>query len=298
MALLALLMLLQDSGNAEDLLLDAVRRHESGGEPMELLEKTVAAFDAEIRETPDRAPCYAGRGTARLLIGRIQGTQGKDPAAVFASALADFSRALELDPRHDAALAGRGDVRVALATERRLRGEEVRREDLESAITDFNRAIEIDAGRASSWAGRGLARQQAALMRFQQQRAFDAQYAASLKDLDEAVRLEPSRAYWRFLRGEARYLLAVHLGYRAEDNRPAYRLAAEDYREAEKLDPKSLPLYRDHLKIAELHAAAAAPSGVAKAERHIVWAHSWEQALLEAKGRNVPVWIYVSGGAG
>jgi tetratricopeptide (TPR) repeat protein len=58
-------------------------------------------------------------------------------------AIADFSRALELDPKFAKALYNRGTVR-------RKKG------DLEGSITDFNRAIECDPNMAAPWTSRGL----------------------------------------------------------------------------------------------------------------------------------------------
>jgi hypothetical protein len=88
------------------------------------------------------------------------------------------------------------------------------------------------------------------------------------------------------------------MGYRKEKTQELYRQAAESYHQAEKLDAASAVLYREHMKISEMNAAAETPQGEVRPLRNIIWAKSWDLALLEAKARNIPIFIYVSGGAG
>ncbi len=292
-----LLVLLQDPAPG-DLLREAAAKMELGGDPVEQLEKAAAGFEKALGADPASAPALKGRAESQLRLAIIRGRKGQDPVKAFEGAVLDYTKALIQNPKDPEALCGRGEAVVAWISERRLRGEEVRSPELDAAIADFTRAIEIDPGRAAAWAGRGSARLHVGLIRFQQARVYDQNYALSAADLDQAVRLEPDRAWWRFVRGEARYLHGVHLGYRAVDARDAYRSAAEDYRAAEKLAPASLPLYKEHLEIAEHNAAAEPPKPGARPARHITWAKSFEAAKAEAKARNVPIWFYVSGGAG
>ena len=63
-----------------------------------------------------------------------------------AGALADYAKAIEIDPRYASAYFNRGIVRQAKG-------------DLDSAIADYTRAIELDPRYAKAYYGRGLTRQ-------------------------------------------------------------------------------------------------------------------------------------------
>ena len=64
------------------------------------------------------------------------------------SGLADYSRAIEINPRLSSAYNNRGNI--------------IKREtgDLDGAIADFDRAIQLDSGNAAFYNNRGLARRE------------------------------------------------------------------------------------------------------------------------------------------
>jgi tetratricopeptide (TPR) repeat protein len=72
---------------------------------------------------------------------------GKMDRGDLEGAIADFGKAIELDPGLADARAGRGFARM-------------HNRDLDGAISDFSKAIELDPERATTWGNRGLARQQ------------------------------------------------------------------------------------------------------------------------------------------
>jgi lipoprotein NlpI len=77
---------------------------------------------------------YDERGIAKVRGGDLDG------------AIADFNRALELDPKFAAAYHDRGIVKV-------------RGDDFDGAITDYNRALELDPKFAAAYRRRGIAKQ-------------------------------------------------------------------------------------------------------------------------------------------
>jgi tetratricopeptide (TPR) repeat protein len=62
----------------------------------------------------------------------------------FQGALADFNRAIEIDPKYAIAYYGRGFVTAE------------KRQDIQAALADFNRAIELDPNNAVAYCARGV----------------------------------------------------------------------------------------------------------------------------------------------
>jgi tetratricopeptide (TPR) repeat protein len=82
-------------------------------------------------------------------------------------AIADYSKAIELNPADPDAYDNRGVARL-------------RKGDLDKAIADFNSAIELDPGRSIPYSGRGIARM----------RQGDSK--AAIADFNKAVELDPN----------------------------------------------------------------------------------------------------------
>ena len=79
---------------------------------------------------PEDAKAYTNRGVAKLKLGDYRG------------AIADFDRAIELNPDAAAACYGRGGAKSKLG-------------DYEGAIADYSRAIEIKPDYADAYTNRG-----------------------------------------------------------------------------------------------------------------------------------------------
>ena len=91
---------------------------------------TAARFDEAIRNNPNDANAYYGRGLARM---------NQDMAQ---EAMADLQKAIELDPKLAVAYDARGTIHSKMG-------------DAAKAQEDFNRAIELDPELASAYKHRG-----------------------------------------------------------------------------------------------------------------------------------------------
>lgn len=119
----------------------------------------------------------------------------------FAGAIADYTWAIDLDPKNARAYNNRGEAR-------RHRG------DVEGAIADFTRAIEIDPKHANTYYNRGIARRQ------------KGDLEGAIADYTRALELEPKNAQAYNNRGFARKQQGDLDG------------AIADYTRALKIDPK------------------------------------------------------------
>lgn len=119
-----------------------------------------------------------------------------------AGALADFSKAVELDPRFAIAYIDRGNARS------RLR--HLARADLVAAKGDFTKALEAapsDSVRAQAYETRGTTR------------LLLGDYAGAIEDTSKALEIEPRRADAYLYRSAARSLLGDEAGARADQEK-------------------------------------------------------------------------------
>ena len=151
--------------------------------------EAIATYSAIIRQAPNSASAYFGRGTARYYAGRD-----------LDKAVNDLTTTLRLDPRRKDVYRMRALARAALgdwtnlrddcsaalqfppqtAELYNLRGNACYRlEDYAGALADFESAIELEPGRPESYYNRGLARQQIGRRR------------KALADFEHALRLDP-----------------------------------------------------------------------------------------------------------
>jgi tetratricopeptide (TPR) repeat protein len=136
------------------------------------------------------ANAYNERGIAKGVKGDIDG------------AIADYTRAIELDPRHTISYNNRG-------------AEKLKKGDFDGAITDCNRAIELDPEYADAYAIRAYAKDKTG------------DSDGAMADLGPAIKLNPKDASAYDLRAEL------------EARKKQYAAAIKDEQKAIELDPKN-----------------------------------------------------------
>jgi len=246
---------------------------------------------------PPSAPDESlARGRARLAEARLAAESGGDFETPGKAALGEFDMAIKRDPAPAEAWAGRGEVRAGLAAWRMPKGDFTRRADLEAAIADFNEAIKRDPARAESFAGRGYARWKLSVARFFARVHVNDLFKPAFEDLDQALKLRPADAALHVLRGDALHEKAAYARIRADAHKPHAEAALAEYAEAARLDPASAP--RLESRIAACRKLADSPVAVEDMGASITWVRTWELARREALIRRVPIFFYVSGGAG
>ncbi|MBI4617708.1 MAG: tetratricopeptide repeat protein, partial [Planctomycetes bacterium] len=145
-------------------------------------------------EEPTTAAAYNNRGLAREHQGDLAG------------AVADYTRAIELDPNYSRAYGNRGVARRAQG-------------DVAGAVADFTRAIELDPSFAAAYSNRGSARRE------------QGDLAGAVADFTRAIELDPNFALAYDNRGKARYVQGDLAG------------AVSDYTRATELDPNYAGAY-------------------------------------------------------
>lgn len=236
------------------------------------------------------------RARARLEEARSAEKSGGDFETPGKAALAAFDEAVKSDPSSVEARAGRGDARAAMAAWRMPRGDFSKRADLEAAIADFDEALKLDPNRPETYAGRGFARFKLSVSRFFARVHVDELFKTAFEDFDKAIQLRPADAALRLLRGDALHEKAVYARYRADAHKAPAEAALAEFREAVRLDP-SMAARLDG-RIAACGTLADSPVAIDDKGPPLIWSKSWELARREAKIRRVPIFFYVSGGAG
>ena len=175
-------------------------------------EQRIASCTAVIKAGHERpqnlAKAFSNRGNAYL------GLRDYDRA------IADYGRAIEIDPQHAAAFYGRGN-----AYQRKGR--------YDRAIKDYDRAIEIVPSNAAAFLGRGLAYQDKARYDFDAYLNEGQYETLAIRDYDKAIRLNPKNAAAFNNRGNA-YV-----------SKRMYDRAIQDYDESVRLNPNSALYFKN-----------------------------------------------------
>ena len=137
-----------------------------------------------------------GYALAYLNRGNARSFQGNSEAAII-----DFDRAVTLDPGNAEAFYNRGIAKASLG-------------DYEAAIADYGSAIERDANHVSAYINRGI------------MQGVGGDYIGAISDFDRAIELDPNNAAAYSNRGTAKSHMDDHDG------------AMADYNRAIELDPK------------------------------------------------------------
>ena len=142
-------------------------------------------FDKE--SAPQTAADFANRGSDKLQNGDYDG------------AIADSSKAIELDSKMPEAYYNRGTAKLQKA-------------DCDGAITDLSKAIELKLNRAEAYSNRGIAKQR------------KADYEGAIADFSKAIEVNPKYAEAYYNRGNAK------------DDKRDYEGAIADYSKAIELN--------------------------------------------------------------
>ena len=123
----------------------------------------------------------------------------------YEGAIADFDRALELEPDNTEAYSSRGSAKSNIG-------------DIEGAITDLDRAIEIDAGHIGAYVSRAISRQN------------KGDHQGAIADWDRALDLKPDDGGWYVNRGMVKEIIgdidgAITDFSRAAEVEPDYEVA-------------------------------------------------------------------------
>ena len=179
----------------------------------------IADFDRALQFDPKLAKAYVDRGLAKR--GKCELTtyggvgdfvsdytfgSRKVLKRELVGAIADFNRALQLDPKNANAYRNRGIAKIELG-------------DLNGAIADYNRALQFDPKFAAAYVNRGLAKQE------------KGDLDSAIVDYNRAFELNPKLGWAYVDRGSAKLLKSDAAG------------AIGDFNRALELDPKLIGAY-------------------------------------------------------
>jgi tetratricopeptide (TPR) repeat protein len=116
--------------------------------------KALATYEEEVKEHPDDATAWLGRGLALGMLGRHD------------EALESFDRALQIQPDDAFAWLGRGMALEGLSR-------------YDEALESFDRVVEIQPDHALAWLGRGMALESLS------------RYEGALESYDKAIQIQP-----------------------------------------------------------------------------------------------------------
>ena len=249
---------------------------------------------AAIQDSASDTPL--ARARARFEDAKAAEFKGGDFETPGKAAIAAYDEAIKADPKSAVARAGRGEVRAAMAAWGMPRGDFTKRKELEDAVADFDEALKLDPARVESIAGRGFARFKLAVARMFARGQIDDLFKSGFEDFNRALELRPGDAGLFILRGDAHYEKALYSRYRADPHRPPAEAALADYKAAAALDPACEP--KLVARVAAAGKLADSPVAVEDRGPFLVWSKTWELARREATIRRVPIFFYVSGGAG
>ncbi len=162
----------------------------------EKYEKSINVIEEAVNYLPTGIEPIDGASAAYFYLGWLYQVSTNN----LNQAIADYSKAIELDPNAANVYNNRGVAYYAL-------------DEYDLAVADYSKAIELDPNAANVYNNRGVAYY-----------ALD-EYDLAVADYSKAIELDPNYAYGYYNRGVAYYALAE------------YDLAVADYSQAIELDP-------------------------------------------------------------
>lgn len=172
-------------------------------------------LDPLVKLDSSLARAYLKRGeyNAQFVKEQFYGDDHEGNESTFDSAVADFTKAIELNPRLAEAYYGRGDCYTTYFGDRDDFGMTV---SYDNTVADFSMAISLDPTNATYYKGRA--------------RAYNLgdDYSRELVDETKAIELDPSNASYYSSRGYT-YLSIKNYTKAVEDFTKAIELGKEDY---------------------------------------------------------------------
>ncbi len=214
-------------------------RGERGKDPLPDYGEAEASLTRATELDPAYGEAWVRRGFVRARRGMIRRERGEDPAEDFDRAERDVTEGLRLERADPMAWNLSGFLRTQRGLWRLSIGEDPLPE-FEGAERDFTEALRLKRDYTAAWTHRGVLRGQRALYRKESNENPTTDFLYAEEDLTEALRHNPGLAQARAWRGRVRAQLASLRDERA----PAaadYAAAAEDYREAVRLNPALEP---------------------------------------------------------
>ena len=205
--------------------------------------EAVAVLDRAIAADAGYVPLRVARGEARAALAR-RPPPGSDPSPFREAALADFGKALDLEPTTVEAWSGRGNLRLAWGLALEAQEQDPEKVWAEAA-GDFDERAKLSPDAVEALLARETLQFVWGAWRESKGRDPTPQLGLAIADLDRLIELDPDRLEVWLDRGEARRHWAAWLDRGAGDPFPQLEQAAQDFAEAVKRAPDdALPRVR------------------------------------------------------
>lgn len=195
---------------------EQAKRKLSDGDPNGM----IGMLNEAITLNPRFAIAYTSRGAGQLSLGEFESENGNEVKAKrhYNAAIADFDKALQLNPDSTTVYKNRG------LTKRLLADAEANTENVEAqrhysaAVSDYTQAIKRMPNDAASYRDRGTARKNFGKFESKNGNAVEAQqhYNAAISDYTQTIKLKPDDTVAYYNRGLAKEALGRHKGARAD----------------------------------------------------------------------------------
>ena len=197
----------------------------AGGKPYGYAIPSNALRALIVQGTAEPLVEWRQRDSIRAHVYHVQG-QWKFRSNRFNEALADFDKAIQLNPAFIYTYRWRGDANSRLGNHK-------------AAIADYNTAIQLDPDNADSYRGRGMAKVNLG------------DPTGAVLDCNKAVQINPEDVHAYSIRGWAQFLLGISesAGGDMEKAQVLYGAAINDYTQATKIDSKFAGAYMNRAKV-------------------------------------------------
>jgi tetratricopeptide (TPR) repeat protein len=234
----------------------AMARAERGEDPAADFEAAETALNESVKRDPSASDTLNVRGFMRMQRGLWRLKHGGDPGEDFRAAERDLVQAVTLRENYAVAWRNLGQLRFHKGALSATRGGSLL-EDFESAEDCFGRALQFEPDQAKTLLYRGRLRFRRALFRSGRGEDPTGDFRTAEEDLGRVLALNPTHAEARAERGAARFQRALWRHERGDKAgaRQTYAAAADDLKEAVRLDPRLEASVGESRRLAEKRAA-------------------------------------------